>query len=531
MNIKGITKGIVILLFIFLPFTTFYEKRSNKTQKKEFVNLGDLVESIEFSFDPDGKFWGESLFKRQYGNIACQAQILTSVQTRVITNFLNLEVYCRNIVLDFKPKIITLPKPNTNLTGAYIQNHNGKLYSKTSGEIFNFANRKWENAAPGLQNLYYLQPYKNEEVKIQFKKNGCKPLDFKIPTYKNFCIDARNESAILVWNENIYINDDGDLNVYELPKNNTLKSSLSPKNKIKGNDWSYFIVPTTNNSILWGGSHGGYDELPSRCANINIFNGQNNFIRPDPCQPGQVKEWYSIIKKGDDYLIGNFPDGAIYRLNNQAVLTRTKYALPQNIDFVDKNYKTTYRESQSLVSSYGFIWVGMYPFGELFIEDYLLETKKPKIIRLFNQPERDSNPTPFFEQYIEKYNYLYEKEKNTELVYSFRSKDSGSTLRSKDLEPTLLGQRIPSITVLDGKVCASTGNLTFVSPSNQILNKLNIENLDEYGKIHCILIPNQTLLSSRNKNTYKVDIHKEGFYVYSDDKLIRTVKFKKLSIL
>lgn len=498
-------------------------------------SLGKHIDTIEISFNPNDKFWGENLFKRKYGDIICEAQTLTSVQTRIITNFLDLEIYCRNPNLKFNPKIISFPKPSTSLIGTFIQNYNGKLYSVTSGEVLNFKKNIWEPATNDLGGLYYLQPYKDGWIKIFANKNSCKGLIFKMPSDQIFCIESKNTSAILVWNEKIYINDDGNLVIYEVPKTNTFLLPLAPINNIEGNDWSYFIVPNQNMEMIWGGSNNikGLDAIANkslRCAPLNILSKKFNNLKPGSCQPGQIREWYSVVKKNNALLIGNFPDGGIYKLNKDGSLVKTKLGIGRSKDFLDPKFNTRYRESQSLLLSTGHLWIGMYPFGEIMIEDLIDSKKESTIIRLFKNPKRDNSPSPYFKEYIKEFNELYVKNENFELVYSFLSKDEEKTLRQAGIEPVILSQRIPSLVVLDGMVCGSTANLSWVSPPIEVLNKLNIDNLDEYGKVHCALINNQTLISKNIYENYQIKIYKNGFQVYSSSKLIKTVKFKNLSI-
>lgn len=85
--------AIAIIVFLFIKNN---EKQTTSYPTK-YTDIGELVEEVEFSFDPTGKFWGERLFNRKYGNILCEAQVLTSIQTRVITNFMDLEIYCRDL--------------------------------------------------------------------------------------------------------------------------------------------------------------------------------------------------------------------------------------------------------------------------------------------------------------------------------------------------------------------------------------------------------------------------------------------------
>ena len=149
--------------------------------------FGPLIERISIVRDYENGFFGKSYFRKKYGEIICQANTLTHVNTRIITNYLDLEFYCRDIDFIIEPTLQSIPRPNTNLIGTYIQNFDGNLFSSTSGEIFDFKSGAWRPSQSSHKNIYYLQPYQNTWVAIYYGQHGCKALAFVFPDRPPFC--------------------------------------------------------------------------------------------------------------------------------------------------------------------------------------------------------------------------------------------------------------------------------------------------------------------------------------------------------
>ena len=216
-----------------------------------------------------------------------------------------------------------------------------------------------------------------------------------------------------------------------------------------------------------------------------------------------------IGARQDDYLlIGTYPSGNVLGLKNFQV-SRFLSVKPK-IDI-------RYLESQSLISASGYTFVGLYPFGEVFVLDELnnnLEVGKP--IRLFSGPPINQlERTPYHDIFMS----------------VIETKSGESTIKDEyyqaGLHPDLLGQRVPTGVVLDGKVCFSTGNFTFLRPNDDVIAQ--ITNLEEYGRVHCMSIPNQALVSTKEARI-QINLHQRGFYIYSDERLIKKVAFDNLSL-
>ena len=522
---------LLLVLFGFIKLITYTKNiYSEYTEIKE-NDLGQLIETVEFKYKRNGKFWGEKIFKRQFGNIVCEANTITSVQTRIITNFLDLEVFCRDLTLDFIPVIEILPKPNTTLIGSVIQNVKGRLYSQTSREIFNFKKGRWD-IAPSLKGLSYLQPYKDGWVGIYHRRNECPKLSVRVPQHRSlFCIDTKNESAILVWDEKIYVNDDGNLFVYNLPNPNKTPDNLAPTSEhlrsqpknispskiVEGNDWSYFIVPI-NGKILWGGSG---SNSKNGCAQLNLLNRKKHIIPYEECEKSNpVNDYFSITNNGASYLLGTYSNGNILSFNGNNSL-RTGYDIKPLEALNYRNGYAKYLTSQSITITNGFIFVGLFPWGEVLYSDINSKRKNVfKKFRLFNEPKKNNKSlNPYYELLKEE---IARKEK-----ISIENVKLNTSHFTDGIHPYLLSQRIASSTVLDGRLCFSTANYDFKLPNKSVLSQ--VKNIDEYGKVHCANIPNQILISTKNTE-YQVKIFEHGLSLYSAGVLKKIIKFDHLNL-
>ena len=525
--IKKLFEGILIAIVIISVDRLFehFENKSTSEMTAKYSDIGELVETIDFSYDPVDQFWGQSLFKRQYGNVICEGQILTSIASRVVTNFLDLEIYCRDLKSEFIPEIEVLPKPNTDYIGVYIQNYNGQLYSNTPGETFNFNKGIWEPTSADLIGLYLLQPYKDGWAKIRNNFANCKGLVVDIPLHKNLCLNESSlPSSILVWEDKIYVNNAGNFNIYEIPKHQSTREILSPNEIVEGEDWSYLIFPV-NEGIAWGGSSPWLDSGP--CAPIKILGEKLKIMKYEDCSLEGVREYYSAIKIDESFLIGTYPSGNILTFGDQNNLL-TKHKI------IDRQFtiEGAYNESQTISQSVGMIFIGLFPYGEVIYMDSKTNDLKPqKTLRFFSEPKEIKKSIYHGSPYADKLKKINDRvaaKVKKESNGSLSKYDINQKVRALGFQLATFAQRIPTSAVLDGKICFSTANFNHVEPPEEVSSQ--ISNIDEYGKVHCMTIPNQTLLSTKTYHKYKVDIHKNGFRVYSSGDLVRTVIFKDIAL-
>jgi hypothetical protein len=200
-------------------------------------------------------------------------------------------------------------------------------------------------------------------------------------------------------------------------------------------------------------------------------------------------------------------------------LSKTELGAPNQGDWQDP-LGTHYRESQAVVNAYGGTFIGMYPWGEVLAIDR--QSKKTGTYRLFLSPDRDSSPTPYFwpAHNRARNDSSVTFDPSAELVYSLSR--GSSSLREEGREPTYWGQRVPSVVVLSGRLCASTGSLSGApfAPLKHV--NLTAEQAAEYGKVYCSELPNHILTSSLRGKLATFTVTESHMEIAIDGKVIAT---------
>jgi hypothetical protein len=246
-------------------------------------------------------------------------------------------------------------------------------------------------------------------------------------------------------------------------------------------------------------------------------------LNGNDCNRYRIKEYYSFTPVDADVLIGNFPIGTLLRRSNGAV-SLTNIAAPQLDDWEDP-LGTRYRESQSVTNAYGSIFVGMYPWSELFMIDS--RTQEERVARLIQKPEKDGSPTPFFWPMHQRAKSMHsvDFDAKAEVVYSLLS--NGKSLRHAGLEPTHWAQRIPSITVLSGRLCASTGNLGGYPYDPSKHPDISLDLVEQYGSIFCANLKNH-IMTSYTAPKFESETENKMDFIVTNSELIISVGGKAL---
>ena len=381
----------------------------------------------------------------------------------------------------------------------------GRLISAEVGQEYDFVKKNWKklegNTAPALLRIL---PSEKGWVPVTWNSDVCTGLGIMLPSPhgKVSCIKANNPSALLIFKSKLYLNDDSSLFIYKIGED----GDIVLQRKHEGIGWSYFFAPGFNDEIILGGN--------PACP-FNIIN--DDILLNDPCnialRKGSLLEWYSIAKRGNYFYLGNYPDGKIKIYTGDSIV-ESEY--PKHLAPVWKNRLSlnSYLESQSVVFSSGYLFVGMFPFGDLVAYD---ETNigLGDSYRLFSYPLRRKNePAPYYSSYLSAFPGLYSFRASSETAYSV----DPQTHRDEGKYPYYMSQRVPSVTILNGKICASTGNFTSIAPPAEVIKKVGIVNMHEYGAVYCSLLPNQHLRQAFGKVfRAKIKIYQRGFTVSFSD--------------
>jgi hypothetical protein len=232
--------------------------------------------------------------------------------------------------------------------------------------------------------------------------------------------------------------------------------------------------------LLYGPS---LDDLTS-CTNLvelNVSTRQTRAIPLTACPPGFVTEIYSLTPWRNEILVGAFYVGRLYAYSPTANATRlTTFGMPRADDLPDPLWGGPYRESQSVVVSGGRVMMGMYPWAELFIQDS--EAAAPTLHRFFAQPGKGLEFAPYA----------------TRLA-------AASGVPSGPYEDRAWSQRVPTIAVLSGRVCASTGNRSGDSQQTWV-NAIPPAEARPYGEVFCADVPGHAMgrVALQGRVTFRV---------------------------
>jgi len=335
---------------------------------------------------------GESLgtaFEVEADGVRCAAGYVNSVQTRVYTNQNQLEFWCREdsraLNLEFK----SIGKGYEGQFFSSIMNHRGLLFDVVSE--FSWTPKGWSF----LRNrdhidggrVVSLQTRRGKDYWFVVGAGVCEGLSlFSVDGYHGtYSGDG--------WGAWSAIYTDGDVVIANIGHKMLTGPVLAP-DAPKGcremslmvfddrPTWTYVIMPHDGRVIY------GAPASKGRCAPLATFDGTSVVSQqPLDCEGEQITEYYSITPFMDKLLIGNYPTGTLWAsMSPISMPQKTILAKPRSDDGL-RDGIDVYRESQSVVTTYGGVFTGMFPWGELFAYDH--HSRMETVTRIFPGPEKD----------------------------------------------------------------------------------------------------------------------------------------------
>lgn len=463
---------------------------------------------------------GEALgtvFEIEAEGLVCAAGYVNSVQTRVYANQNHLEFWCRETDEFMDLEFESIGKGYPSQTTSSIMNHHGKLFDVVS-------ERLWDD-----------QGWVSLDKRGQIGGGRVISLQTRNSNDYWFVIGARDCQGVSLFSNSGYhgtyagegwqawsaIYTDGDITIANIGNKmlsgdvpiataftscKELALSVFDERSI----WTYVIFPHRNRVIYGGPSEKG------QCASLAIFDGKEVVpLKPFDCEGEKISEYYSVTPFRDRLLFGNYPIGTLFAGSVTSFQPReTIIAPPRSYDVVVPYLDyPIYRESQSIVSSYGSVFVGMYPWGEFIAYDGL--SQEESVVRLFGDPERVGNPD--FAPYVSAM-ASHVREMSTKLLgkdyYPFETMTpkSFAAMRENAIVVQNWAQRIPTIAVLNGRVCASTGSYGGYA-YDPAKHPLSAEQATRYGEIHCAKLDNHVMVQ-------EPAIHGEIQFVVTDQEML-----------
>lgn len=428
--------------------------------------------TVDLTFELSGT--RGTVFEIEIDGTKCAAGSVNAVQSRVYSNQGELEFWCRDgrgTPLSFT----SIGKPSPSQFTSSIANLNGKLFEFVSRSVYD--DGRWRSLTPGEL------PIPDDALPISIVSAGGNHIVFTI--YGGRCdgISVYSDSGYhgtysgedwQKWSEMWTDGRTIAMNVgYRL-----LSGPLPPPTSDACAPLHLETVPATADNWIYaarsvGGLllYGGSEVSRNSCASLLISDLDLMTTREIPikdCKPGFVTEVYSFTRWRDEILIGNFPEGALYALDLGSDATRkTAFGAALPDDGVDPLWNGPYRESQAVVVSAGRIFIGMYPWAELFIH----EGEAPAtVLRLIKRPEKTGGEFA---------------------PYATRLAATASSLKDPYADRTW-AQRIPTVVVLSGLVCASTGNRTGEN-LDRWRSVVDEDDVRPYGEVFCASLPGHVM--------------------------------------
>lgn len=470
---------------------------------------------------------GKKIFKATSydGKFFCSAGFVHSVSSRILTNSNQLEFYCRETDKDIELNFQRLAEIENDKSSQskilYFRDYIIDIYNKKIIDKYNKVTpqetAKW---FPDKKIYYISRRYDGsyfffvENFYIDGKKCSGLSVTDELGTYYGSVLMS---SYVSLFQKRVIFDYNGDLHVSEALEPRERCITLTSKNIQRGVGWPYGGVETETGFLLGGSG------IPARLYNV----GFDLSVRPIPIQaPARfVSELYSYAAMRGSLHVGTFPLG-------DAVMVPTdpnKPASPAGLFSPEADRWTypdsgaPYRELQSMVYAYGAMWGGMYPWGEIVVNDQ--QRGSYQRYRLFTHPQITNKKAPYIDEVRHeirnfqsgRYDYI------PAFSHARRSISQSDELpRELGLFGEAWGQRVPQIVVKNGGLCASTGSMAETPFEPMVHRHLSANEYSEYGAVWCTDLKMQTLADLPRPGTYELvfSVYENGVAITIDGKSV-----------
>lgn len=458
-------------------------------QFSTMINIGDLA-------TPGGNVF---IARSGDGRFICQAHFIFAISSRQNTNSNQLEFYCRDLSqaprIDFNVKTAVVRPSGSQASLAYF---NGRLvnFNRRAADVAKGSPRHFVRTSDGRYLIFADRYPISPEVTCE----GTSIVDGEGRYYGSILMD----SYATAYQGRVIFDRAGDL--YATPELEPagVCALLASTLLRRGVGWPYAAV-NYDGALYIGGS--GFP------ANLyRVGPDMSVELLPLGVSSTEVSEIYSFTVHNGDLLFGTFPTGDVFRVSRSGVVERDGIfaAGPGNWTYPETDIP--YRESQSIISAYGMLWAGMYPWGEVMMDDAWTEFEGRR--RLFEHPERTEAQVP----------YINEARKQIEKFWSGDFDHIGSFRTARtvyeegDELPRILGifkaawgQRVQQIVVTNGSLCASTGSMSLIRYEPDVHTHLSRDSFEDYGRVWCAALDGQALADTKTAGP-----HEATFRIYDE---------------
>jgi hypothetical protein len=430
-------------------------------------SLGTLFEA----FDSDGK-------------VICGAGFNSTHQTRVTMNNRVLEFFCRSE--DDNIKVVDLGNPDINSSRPRLYQYDDQLIDLASNRVY-ISGVKWQDYSQesDYQQILNIQIIHNDP--LFFLRIG----DRIDATYRGVTLASikGDPKATLFYNNRIFIAardyESGDNYVYYFDWNPyDVKYSTNPMIEqiiLPENYRDVYAMYGYQDRVLIAGSSSSIIELRDREIKIT----QPDALLKKYVYDIKKSEAYSFINYFGKLLIGHFPTGFLLEYSPEGLKTLRNYPPLAEGQWHDGD--VYYREAQALSIYGGELYVGMYPWGQVWRLNR--DANQWDYIRLFDSPPFTSVKYPYFREC-----YIWD-----------------------------WAQRIDYLTPFNGSLIAGMGSMGQNPQEAEGYPCLDWLHRLEYGKVKQLTLPNSTMAQIKwtdGPTEFEFILSEDGQFIIQDGVLI-----------
>ncbi len=238
-------------------------------------------------------------------------------------------------------------------------------------------------------------------------------------------------------------------------------------------------------------TYGTYDDEVLVTTNVGEFYSyKEGALTRHRLTDGKSWQGYSMLRYYDKVLIGHYPSGSLYQYDANG-LQPFEPAIP----FPD-SVSSNAREAQTLAIYGGYLYVGVWPWGEVWRFDHE-ENAWSLVSRVFDQPEMTKDDQEPFAR----------------------------AMANKPAPYNYWGQRVTSLTNFEDSLFVSTMNKQG-QPHLPVHDFMDVETVDQYGAIHKIYVPGQITAAFewKEQTTFRFVADEDSISIYQDGKSLGTAR-------
>ncbi|MDH3700043.1 MAG: hypothetical protein OEU46_01910 [Alphaproteobacteria bacterium] len=418
---------------------------SHKTAPVERV-LWNRAIHVTVNADPAASLG--TAFSWQNGHIVCAAGFINTNSSSRTSNQNDLEFWCRDTRAPVENyNFRSLGRISAEYLKSSIANVNGALVDYYHGRVLDRHDGKWRRYAGRIGR--YRHPLGGHVSRLQ--RSGDRRWSFILGWRKCDGVAVLSDrgyhgsllgavGTTFIYRDRIFANVAGKVISYAIPPPRTGPCRAIGGGTVHVSDANrvYSMIPYGGALIIGGSARG------RPCAALyRVRQGRTTALQVTECGERRVTEFYSYMIYGDDLLVGTYPDGNLAWIDGDTVRL-TKMPIPLT---GTKSDRQRYFEAQAMTIAAGDLVVGMYPWGQLYRRPFGGGPWRSQ--RLFTGPPLSNEPHPYHDAMDAKIAAL-----------GVRNSSNKRDRRARGLFRSAWGQRITSLAVFNGQLCAGTGNMS-----------------------------------------------------------------------